>query len=277
MGWIKGGRYYQYSIREGATVKNCYLGSAARSQTGLIVRALIDEHEAEVRDRHERRQAIKAQRKKHVEEFERAKGRLELVETIGTAMLRALGFRLYQRRKWRRRMIQIEHGGDRVKEAREIMKILKHGKPSEENMRGLLARLKELAKVDPASVLKAHPGGEFHSLCVGIITDTMRDAAPDLGYQIEARLNLLITELLGDKPNPALRVAAELVGYAYFEHWLSNIVVANGISSGPVTVSPGLERRQTFTQKRLLRALKCVEEIRQLTKPRRIATMEVIG
>ena len=83
----------------------------------------------------------------------------------------------------------------------------------------------------------------------------------------------VFTGLAGDNPSPALRLAAEAATYAYLELWLSNNSAAMMWTDGK-PIHPAMDRRQTFTQRRFLRALETVEEIRALTRPKRIA-MEI--
>ncbi len=90
---------------------------------------------------------------------------------------------------------------------------------------------------------------------------------------IECKLRLVLEGLIGDSKNTALRLAAEVATFGFLEVWMANLVAENHMRNEK-SISPEIERRQSFTQRRFLRALESVEQIRALTRPKRIA-MEI--
>ena len=174
-------------------------------------------------------------------------------------------------------MIQIEHDtGDLKREAGDLVKAI-HDAPKPTAAGPSIARLREIAKLSPAAILQATNGDLYH-FSVGLIADAFSrnsktgDRSP-FGIGIDAKLREILQSLTGDNQSPCLRLAAESAAYAYLEHWLSNISAAIAQADGKA-IHPALNQRQTYTQRRLLRALESVEQIRALTRPRRIA-MEI--
>jgi len=240
--------------------------------------ALADEHEAIIQERREWRAARRAERQAAAEELAEVRERVELVESVTTACLAAVGYHRPKRYRWRRaRMIQIEHDtGDLIREASDLVKAI-YDAPKPAAAGPSMARLREIARLSPAAVVGA-TNGDLFRFSMGLVTRALTTnpktgRRSPLGISIEARLMEVLTSLTGDNPSPALRLAAESATYAYLEHWLSNLSAAMARADDEA-IHPALDRRQTFTQRRFLRALSTVEEIQALTRPKRIA-MEI--
>ena len=167
-------------------------------------------------------------------------------------------------------MIEIECNppGTLVAEAEKIVESLDDN-PESATRRALIIRLEEVGKISPAAVLEA-TNGDLFKLLTYIFAGGLEKRTPDLAIGLECKLRLVLEGLIGDSKNTALRLAAEVATFAYLEVWMANMSAdMKMIESKPI--SPELERRQNFTQRRFLRALESVEQIRALTRPKRIA------
>ena len=109
MAWIKGGKYYQYSYHLGGRVHTRYVG-AATGWFGWFTRDMANEHETMVRERREWRSARRVARQAAADDLAEVRERVELVDTLATGCLAAVGFHRPQRYRWRkRRMIEIKY------------------------------------------------------------------------------------------------------------------------------------------------------------------------
>jgi len=95
---------------------------------------------------------------------------------------------------------------------------------------------------------------------VGKISGKSRETREGL----EAKLASLRTQLAGPDPSPALELATAAAVHAWLDHWTVEMVAAH--EPGKINVT--LERRRTWSQRRLLQAVQTVERIRRLTRPR---------
>ncbi len=171
-------------------------------------------------------------------------------------------------------MIEIEYNppATLAAEAKEIAKSLSEH-PKTAMRRALIIRLEEIGKISPQAVLEA-TNGDLFQLLVYIQGGDIEKRWPALAIGLEWKLRLVLDALIGDSKNTALHLAAEVATWAYVEVWYANMAAEINMASDSMCISPELERRQTFTQKRFLRALSTVEEIRALTRPKRLA-MEI--
>src|SRR5271157_5041172 len=82
--------------------------------------------------------------------------------------------------------------------------------------------------------------------------------------KLHNKLEALYAELIGPGPvSAAVRLAAELVCFAWLDTWNVEITA---IANPPV--SPNLDRRRNWSQRRYQQALTSLERIRKLTRPR---------
>jgi hypothetical protein len=81
---------------------------------------------------------------------------------------------------------------------------------------------------------------------------------------LEAKLKSLRAELAGPDPSPALRLAVDAAALCWADRWVLELAAA----TKPLEVSPALDRRRGWSQRRFLQALVCCERIRRLTRPR---------
>ncbi len=273
MAWIKDGKYYQISYRLGGRVHTSYIGAAA-GWFGSLTREMANEHETMVRERREWRAARRIERQAAADDLAEVRERVALVDTLTTGCLAAVGLHRPRRYRWRkRRMIEIEYNppANLADEAREIVKSLDE-KPKSAMRRALINRLEEIGKTSPQAVL-GETNGDVFQLLIYIFAGKLEETTPDLAIGLECKLRLVLEGLIGDSQNTALRLAAEVATFAYLEVWMANLAAENHMRNNE-PIHPALDRRQTFTQRRFLRALESVEQIRAPTRPKRIA-MEI--
>ena len=91
------------------------------------------------------------------------------------------------------------------------------------------------------------------------------DKVPKSRDSLKARLESLRVELAGTDPSSALRLAAEAAAWAWAEKLMFDMATA---AMDPLKTSKDLDRRRTWAQVRLNRALVTVERIRRLTRAR---------
>ncbi len=103
---------------------------------------------------------------------------------------------------------------------------------------------------------------------VGKISGNSRETREGL----EAKLAALRTRLAGPDPSPALELATAAAVHAWLDHWTVEMVAAHE----PGKINLTLERRRTWSQRRLLQAVQTVERIR-LTRPRRPRVAVVVN
>jgi hypothetical protein len=95
---------------------------------------------------------------------------------------------------------------------------------------------------------------------VGKISGNSRETREGL----EAKLAALRTRLAGPDPSPALELATAAAVHAWLDHWTVEMVAAHE----PGKINLTLERRRTWSQRRLLQAVQTVEKVRRLARPR---------
>jgi hypothetical protein len=88
-----------------------------------------------------------------------------------------------------------------------------------------------------------------------------------------ARMEVTAAELAGANPGAAVSLVAEAASFAVAEHSLLSLAGAASINSEP----PALTRRRDAAQRRMLRALRTLVEIRQLETPIVVAQVNQVN
>jgi hypothetical protein len=189
------------------------------------------------RTREQRRKARRVRRAEQ-EASHDARERARQVDQIVSAGLTAAGFWRPGRHAWRRRTkvetLQIEQG----------QKQIEQGQKQE---RGVCAAQDELTSLIQFMLLRH------------------LDRIPKTRDQLKASLESLRVELVGPDPSPALRLATESAVWAWAEKRIFDLTIA---AMDPLKISPALDRRRNWSQRRFNHALVTVERIRRLTRAR---------
>jgi len=171
-------------------------------------------------------------------------------------------------------MIEIAYNppSDLVREASQIVDSLRDD-PKGPLRGALIVRLEEIGKISPQAVLGVTRGDLFE-LMTSLLGGFIEESSPTMAIGFECKLRVLLEDLIGDSKNAALKLAAESAVWSYAEYWFACMHAEHGMTGEYMRIPAEVEKRQNFTQRRLLRALATVEEIRTLTRPRRFA-MEI--
>jgi hypothetical protein len=87
---------------------------------------------------------------------------------------------------------------------------------------------------------------------------------PRIADGLESKLKSLRAELSGPDPSPALRLAVEHVCFSWLDHWTSELLATHE----PGRITPALDRRRTWSARRLNQALVTCERIARLSRMR---------
>lgn len=261
MAWVKGGRYYQKSVRVNGKVTTLhYDGFLGR----LVEMDDLGRREEAAEIRQEARQREAEQREAYRDE--QARGRL--IRDLVAVGCELAGFSRYSRGRWRKRRMQALptqplSPDDLAKVKAEIRQVLddcKAGNPD------ALARLRKLGADHPDLVINATSADLFTLAVQALLKRCCGDPDPKKAAfeeVIKLRIRSLTAELAGENPSPIRRLCARAAAYADLEFWLAQMVATN---SKPF--SPALDRRLNSAHKRYLAALKTLAQISRLEQPR---------
>jgi hypothetical protein len=257
MAWAKG-RYYQRSVWESGKVTTHYFGVGP----GAFAVSLLEDEGREARA------AALA-----VEQEQRALLEAEAVRgwaacRIVAVLLESLGYAQYQRNPWKRRRrpmrrIELARCGDpgpspSPVEVRALAERVRKKEP------GALAEFTELAERHPVVV-----ADEMASDLAWVAKTTFASKAGGgngpIAVALEVRIALLIRELAGERPSPALRLVSEATAFAWCEHWtLSAVAAHNDIGRS----TPMSWRRQQAALRRFMTTLRTYHQIERLERGR---------
>jgi hypothetical protein len=117
---------------------------------------------------------------------------------------------------------------------------------------GAYAEFSRLAEAHPALVAAEMHCDLAELAKTTFATRTMRgNGAYELGLHAQQRL--LMRELAGEAPSPALRLVAKCAVYCWTEYWTICACIAH---KDTILSTPAMTRRQAAAQQRFLQALK---------------------
>jgi hypothetical protein len=239
----------------------------------IMAQALADDNrrqrraQAEIGDHHRQEYRI-----------ERARG--QSLSTLVRVGLEARGFCRYSRNPWKRRTMKALPAPDLKSEAkqrlaakraeiREAIYNLVHRRAD-----GAVQRLQALAREFP-DVFESEVQSDVVRLARGILAD--KESATGgikLRDDLLARMHLVSADFAGPDPSPARRLCADVVSFAWAEHWLLAIVVGGNRGDEQ---SHQASKRLQGAQQRLLSALRTHAQIERIeTRRPRPAQHEAI-
>jgi hypothetical protein len=244
-------KYYYQSVRIGRRVTSRYVASGEDAPLFAALAAQERRERAEA-------QALAAEQRR-LYDAETARG--SSVQALMATGLQALGFRRWNRTRWRRRMkalaCPLPASPPRKPtrhEARALMRQVADDVP------GALAQWRELVRAYPEVAVDAACSNlyELAIYALGKHEFKTRECAQD---GLAVKLRQLQADLAGEDAPPALRLTAQVVAFAWADHWiLSTASAMHGVQlDDPWTV-----RRRNAACKRLLAAIKTHEQIRAL-------------
>jgi hypothetical protein len=246
-------KYYYESVRIGRRVTSRYIASG---EDALLCAALA---ECERQDRAEARALAAEQRRLY--DAENARG--EAVRALMATGLQALGFGYWNKTRWRRRMKALAAPAPAVTlpprkptkhEARALMRRVADDVP------GALAEWRELVRAYPDVAVDAACSDlyELATYAIGKHEFKTRECARD---GLAVKLRQLQADLAGEDAPPALRLTAQVVAFAWADHWILSAASAmHGVQTDDVWAI----RRRDAACKRLLSAIRTHEQIRAL-------------
>jgi hypothetical protein len=255
--YLKLGKYWQHSIREGGRVTVAYFGSGDGGALMAGMAALArEERQAE---RLERR-AAEALERRRLEE-ERARGRA--LRMVVAATLGQMGYARYDRGRWKRRKSMPKlsalparrdvSAGVPAPPGPAAIKALK--KRVRDRSPGAYAELEELARVHPCLVADQFSDLAWVARAALSRKIAGRDPIFDLG--IAAGMERKIAELVGESTSPAVRHVAEAAGFCWGWWWS----IAAWLATYPEQTTPLLLRRQQVAHRLYMSSLKTYEQI----------------
>jgi hypothetical protein len=259
MSWVKSKRYYQTSHRVGRRVITRYYGRGP-----LAVMLAREDQEERAKREQTRREA------RDVEEAERKQGELEAargaaLRRVVTACLEGFGYRRH-RREWRRRRMgemqaqaqaQPDYATVEAQFKAAIAAIHRGSDPV------AVEELRRLARKYPVMAGRI-VGNDFARLARLWLDQTMTGKAKTDRGGLLARMEVLALELAGEDPSVSRLLVAELAAFGWIETWLLNTCTAHDFDGAGVRNS----KRRTAAQGRLLAALRTLERIKALERPR---------
>jgi hypothetical protein len=246
-------KYYYQSVRIGRRVTSRYVASG---EDALLFAALAAQ---ERRERAEA-QALAAEQRR-LYDAENARG--ASVRSLMTTGLRALGFRRWNRTRWRRSMKALARPAPvpaspprkpTKHEARALMRKVRDDVP------GALAEWRELVRAYPDVAIDAACSDlyELAIYAIGKHEFARSECARD---GLAVKLRQLEADLVGPDAPPALRLTGQVVLFAWADHWINS--AASGMRGVQLDDVWAIRRRDAAC-KRLLAAIKTHEQIRAL-------------
>jgi hypothetical protein len=257
MAHLKAGRFWRRSVRVGGEPRHQYFGSGP---AGLAV-ALMDAEEIGERERQRQARHEADAEQLARQRMEAARGKA--VRRLLSIVLEANGLIRYRRNPWRKcmkRRIELARRTDPGPPPTESQ-IRNLASKVRENSPDALHQFAELAEQWPEQVAASTAA----DLCwVAKITLANQGGAgkhADIAIGIETQMALVERELIGDSGSPSLRMAAAVATFSWCELWTLNAIAAhNGIEKA----TPASSARRSAAQRRLLTALRTLEQIRRI-------------
>jgi hypothetical protein len=257
MGWTGRG-YYQRSVRQGGRVATLHYGSGAPA----VAVAILDDEARRARLEARAAALAIAEEQHRLLGVEQARG--VAIRRMLAIVLEASGFVRYARNPWRRRAmnrrLELALGGDvgpppSEAEVRALALEVRQKQP------GALERFAELAQRHPVAVAR-HTAVDLAR--VARMTFAKASAGPnaDVAIGLEAKMEVMLAELAGEAPPPSVRLASEVVCFAWGEFWSLSAVAAHRGERSP----PASEARRSAAQRRFLTSLRVYQRLVQLER-----------
>jgi hypothetical protein len=243
-------------MRIGQRVTSRYFGRGVDAQ-------LISAWDAADRqERAERRAEALAQEEAERVAYEAERTRSAWVVALATAGLQALGYWRPQRRVWRRRRMKALAAPTASNtpekptkhEARAMMRRVANDQP------GALEEWRELVRAYPDVAIDA-ACSDLYELAIYALGRTEFPSRTTMQDALCLKLRQLQADLVGTETAPALKLTAQVVVFAWCDHW---VLSASSAHQGVQRDDAARTRRRLAAHRRLLSAIKCHEQIRAL-------------
>jgi hypothetical protein len=166
----------------------------------------------------------------------------------------------------------------------ELWRIIRDA--GDQDIKLAVAEFRRLSKMVPAEVVIECTGANLHEslrrtlvnrkcskwagacdvMLSPLAATNKRTTISLMGQSIHEHLERLERELMGDSTNPSVKLCVAMALYAYADFWQTE---HEFISGSLQQMSPLHHKIRGFTQRRFLKSLAVLEQVRRATKPRR--------
>ncbi len=258
MALVKGGRYYQQSVRVNGRVTTRYIG-----KDGVIFAAMDQEIRAEKQPELDRLKAFRDEQERIYNEEQKRGAHARIL--VATA-LTALGFERQHRKAWRKKSPMstppVRHPNRGVMSIRQRMRELVNSVFRDEA--GALEELRSLSKAHPQE-FATEVQMDLFALLIDFASAYAFTGGDKPGHSerradMEARMRLMAVELAGENPSEASRLCGMAGAFA----WADFCVVSAGATYNGLQKCghPMAVRRRNAAHRRLMTALKTLAQIK---------------
>jgi hypothetical protein len=266
------GRYYQHTVCINGRVTLQYYGKGEEARLlaadHALIRAALEIECREAKDLDDQQQEF----------YESARDRGTIMRGLVEIYLQASGYHRPQRRRWRRarRMGEMQAASAVDDNAiRAEMKALVKAIGAKRDV-AAVDRLRALARDHPqaaAVAIYCNLPRHARDFLASSVMDRPQDERER--HALVARMEMMAADLAGDSPSPAVRACAEAAAYEWVSHWL--LMLSLSTRDAFRVEHPRTTMRRTASLKRLMYALKTVEQIKALERPVLVAAQVNIG